>query len=46
MEDFKTYLMTSTESLEWDNSEICKAAAKDIMDHFQKQRAIWHVLLL
>lgn len=36
MEDFKTYLMTSTESLEWDNSEICKAAAKDIMDHFSE----------
>lgn len=37
MEDFKTYLMTSTESLEWDNSEICKAAAKDIMDHFSEE---------
>ena len=36
MEDFKTYLMTSTESLEWDNSEICKTAAKDIMDHFSE----------
>ena len=36
MEDFKTYLMTSTESLEWDNSEICKVAAKDIMDHFSE----------
>lgn len=37
MEDFKTYLMTSTESLEWDNSEICKAAAKDIMGHFSEE---------
>ena len=36
MEDFKTYLMTSTESLEWDNSEICKTAAKDIMNHFSE----------
>ena len=36
MEDFKKYLMTSTGSLEWDNSEICKAAAKDIMDHFSE----------
>ena len=36
MEDFKTYLMTSTESLEWDNSEICKTAAKDIMDYFSE----------
>ena len=36
MEDFKKYLMTSTESLEWDNSEICKTAAKDIMDYFSE----------
>lgn len=37
MEDFKTYLMVSTGSLEWDNSEICKAAARDIMDHFSEE---------
>ena len=34
MEDFKKYLMQVIEKTEWQNSEKCKSAAKDIMDFF------------
>jgi len=36
MEDFKTFLMQSVRSLDWEDSECCKATAKCIMDFFSE----------
>ena len=37
MEEFKNYLMQLAGSIEWQDPENCKAAAKDIMDQFSEK---------
>ena len=36
MQEFRQYLSETVKTLEWQNAEKCKAAAKDIMDHFSE----------
>ena len=36
MEEFKKYLLQLVETIEWQDAEKCKDAAKDIMDHFSE----------
>jgi hypothetical protein len=37
MEDFKILLMQLVETIEWQDPENCKSAAKNIMDHFSEK---------
>ena len=37
MEEFKKYLLQLVGTIEWQDEEKCKAAAKDIMDHFSEE---------
>ena len=34
MQEFRQYLMDTVGTIEWQDAEKCKAAAKDIMDQF------------
>ena len=36
MEEFKNYLLQLVGTIEWQDEEKCKDAAKDIMDHFSE----------
>ena len=40
MEDFKTFLMQSVKSLDWEDSECCKATSKCIMDKFSEMFSV------
>lgn len=36
MQEFRQYLMETVETIEWQDAEKCKAAAKDMMDQFSE----------